>query len=80
MEALLVLLVFIVVVLAFAFGWQSYKNAMLIKQVRGMTHVYSMVSEMYTSLADTVMMHEGIDIKPYIEAIAEGGNINGKHL
>lgn len=80
MEALLGLLVFIVVLFAFAFGWQSHKRAILIKQVQGMAHVYVIVSEMYTSLADTVMIQEGIDIKPYIEAIIEGGNMNGKHL
>ena len=80
MEALLGLLVLLVVTIAFAFGWQSYKNAMLIKQVQSMAHVYAMISEMYTSLADTVMMHEGIDITPYIEAVTQGGNMNGKHL
>ena len=42
--------------------------------------MYAMISEMYTSLADTVMMHEGIDITPYIEAVTQGGNMNGKHL
>lgn len=80
METLLGSLVLLVVMIAFAFGWQSYKNAILVKQVESMAHVYAMVSEMYTSLADTVMMHEGIDITPYIEAITEGGNMNGKHL
>lgn len=80
METLLGFLVLLVVMIAFAFGWQSYKNAILVKQVESMAHVYAMVSEMYTSLADTVMMHEGIDITPYIEAITEGGNMNGKHL
>lgn len=80
METLIYLLVLIVVLIAFAYGWQSYKNAMLIKQVKSMAHVYVMISEMYTSLVDIVMKHEGIDITPYIEAITEGGNINGKHL
>ena len=80
METLLGFLVLLVVMIAFAFGWQSYKNAILVRQVESMAHVYAMVSEMYTSLADTVMMHEGIDITPYIEAITEGGNMNGKHL
>ena len=80
METLIYLLVLIVVIIAFAYGWQSYKNAMLKKQVQSMAHVYKMISDMYTSLAETVMLHEGIDITPYIEAIIEGGNINGKHL
>lgn len=80
METLIYLLVLIVVIIAFAYGWQSYKNAMLIKQVKSMAHVYVMISEMYTSLVDIVMKHEGIDITPYIEVITEGGNINGKHL
>ena len=39
MEALLGLLVLLVVTIAFAFGWQSYKNAMLVKQVQSMAHV-----------------------------------------
>lgn len=80
METLIYLLVLIVVIIAFAYGWQSYKNAMLIKQVQSMAHVYEMISDMYTSLAETVMLHEGIDITPYIEAITERGNMNGKHL
>ena len=80
MEALLGFLVLLVVMIAFAFGWQSYKNAILVRQIESMTHVYAMISDMYTLLADTVMKHEGIDITPYIEAITEGGNMNGKHL
>jgi type II secretory pathway pseudopilin PulG len=80
MESLLVLLIISVILLAFAFGWESYKNSLLIKQVQSVAHVYEMISEMYTSLAETVMLHEGIDITPYIEAITEGGNMNGKHL
>lgn len=80
MEVLLGFLILLVVMIGFAFGWQSYKNAILVRQLESMAHVYAMVSEMYTSLADTVMTHEGIDITPYIEAITEGGNMNGKHL
>ena len=33
METLLGSLVLLVVMIAFAFGWQSYKNAILVKQV-----------------------------------------------
>lgn len=80
METLLGFLVLLVVMIAFAFGWQSYKNAILVRQVESMTHVYAMISDMYTSLVDIVMLREGIDITPYIKEITEGGNMNGKHL
>ena len=80
MEVLLGFLILLVAMSTFAFGWQSYKNVMLNKQVQSMAHVYEMISDMYTSLVDTVMMNEGIDIRPYIEAITEGGSMNGKHV
>jgi predicted negative regulator of RcsB-dependent stress response len=82
MESLLGLLVFLVVVLAFLFGWQSYKNYMLSKQIESMSFMYDMVANMYTTLIDTVMMHEGIDITPYIEQmdVHIGGVRSGKSI
>lgn len=75
------MLIFFLVWMAFFAGYLLHKNRQLVKQMQSMTFMYDMITNMYTVLAETVMMHEGIDITPYIEGLnVVGGVRNGKHL